>query len=302
MPNDDFFTKCHLSYFYGHTASIRLFDWMPDKLYISIQYYLTMGQRMNWRHPSGFHEKMNWLKIHYRRPLLTQLVDKYAVRDYVAERIGKQYLVPLIGKWNLAEEIDFDSLPEKFVLKCNHGSHDVTICLDKQLLDRNRVRANYRRWLRRNLYPAYREWPYKNVEPCIICEQFIETRSDGGIPSDYKFTCFNGQVDSVMLCMERGTGDTKFYFFDRDWHLLRYNKRGLAAPADFTLPKPEGLDRMFELAAVLSEGFPFVRVDFYCEAGRIYFGEMTFYPQGGYDPNVLPSVDRQWGDKMNITF
>ena len=280
----------------------HVFDWMPDRWYISVQYYLIMGRRMRWRNPLGYHEKLNWLKIHHRRSLLTQLVDKYAVRQYVAKKIGHQYLVPLLGRWNSADEIDFDRLPNKFVLKCNHGSHDVTICQDKQLLDIPAIRANYRKWLRHNLYYAYREWPYKSVEPCIICEQFIETRSNGGMPTDYKFTCFDGNVDNVMVCMERGTGDTKFYFFDKEWHLLRYNKRGLSAPEDFTLPKPEGMERMFELAAILSRGFPFVRIDLFCEEGRIYFGEMTFYPQGGYDPNILPSVDRRWGDKMNLTF
>lgn len=280
---------------------LHLFSWMPDQWYISIQYYLAMGRRMHWGNPTGFHEKLNWLKIHHRRPLLTQLVDKYAVREYVAEKIGECYLVPLLGRWDSADAIDFDSLPDRFVLKCNHGSHDVTVCRDKQMIDRKQVCNNYRKWLKRNLYYSYREWPYKNVRPCVICERMIETEAVGGVPTDYKFMCFNGQVDCVMLCMERGTGDTKFYFFDPDWRLLRYNKRGMAAPADFTLPKPDGMDRMFELAAKLSEGFPFVRVDFYCEEGRIYFGEMTFYPQAGYDPNIVPVVDRLWGERIDLT-
>ena len=153
--------------------------------------------------------------------------------------------------------------------------------------------------IKSDIYTRFREWPYKNVKKRIIAEELIATTEPGGL-ADYKFSCYNGVATDVMICMERDTGNTKFYFFDEDWQLLRYNKRGIAAPKDFTLPRPKNLDKMFEIAGVLSRGIPYLRVDLYNVDGKIYFGEMTFYPQSGLDKNLLPETELLFGSRIKI--
>lgn len=178
------------------------------------------------------------------------------------------------------------------------------ICKDKSSLDTEKVRRGLRKGLRQNYYDYSREWPYKNVERKIICEQFINDRGDDADDvglTDYKFFCFNGIADSVMLCLGRHTGNTLFYFFDKEWKLRRYNVRGKAAPEGFTLPKPQQMDKMFEIAEALSKGLPFARIDMYNSGGKIYFSEITFFPNGGYDPDILPETDVYFGKLLDLS-
>lgn len=273
---------------------------MNDEKYLTRVFEIRTGKKLNLNAPKTFNEKLQWLKIHDRRPEYTTMVDKYAVKKYIADKIGKQYIIPTLGVWDKFEDIDFDKLPEKFVLKCTHDSGGLVICKDKSKLDLEEAKKKINKSLHNNYFYSGREWPYKNVPPRIIAEKYMTDDENSEGFTDYKFFCFDGKVDCVMVCLDRYTGNTKFYFFDKDWKLKRLNKRGKAAPEGFTIPKPECMDQMFELAAKLSEGITFVRVDFYQSFGQIYFGELTFYPDSGFDANILPEADEYWGKLLKL--
>lgn len=276
----------------------RMWFLFPDKLYLKIIYYLKMGRRLDLDDPKTMNEKLQWLKLHNRKPEFTSMVDKISVKEYVAEKIGPQYVAPLLGVWDKVEDIDFESLPQQFVLKANHSGDNkgVVICPDKSALDVKKAEKNLKKSLKLDIYRVYREWPYKNVRKRFFAEEYL-----GKDLVDYKFYCFDGHADSVLVCIDRQIGDPKFYFFDKEWNLKRYNQRGKSAPADFTLPKPDGIDEMFGLASKLSEGLPFARIDFYNVNGRIYFGEITFYPSGGFDPKRLPEADLHFGSMIDLS-
>ncbi len=269
-----------------------------DERYLKMLFYLAMGYHLDMNNPQTMNEKLQWLKIHQRDDKFTKLVDKLKVKDEVSRLIGSEYVAQVLGVWTSPEEIDFDSLPNRFVLKTNHsgGNTGVIICHDKSHFDICQARHKMAVSLKTDIYPQYREWPYKNVEKKIFAEEYL-----GKNLIDYKFYCFDGDVDCVMVCLERQEGESKFYFFDREWNLLRINSRGKAAPKGFTIPKPKNIDRLFELASIMSKGFPFVRMDFYDIDGKCYFGEYTFYPASGFDPNYLPETDRYFGEKIHLT-
>lgn len=282
-------------------ARMGMYKNMPDDEYISKKYKALMGSAPDLDAPKTLNEKLQWLKLHNRKPEYSVMVDKYRVRDYIAETIGEEYLIPLVGAWDDPDEIDFASLPDRFVLKCNHNSGlGMCICRDKASLDIKKVKAELKKGLKQDYYLSGREWPYKNVPRKIICERYMTDSPDSSDLTDYKFFCFNGHADSVMLCLDRSSGDTKFYFFDKDWNLRRYNVRGKNAPADFTLPKPKNMDKMFELAEKLSDGMPFARIDLYNSDDHIYFGEITFFPDSGFDPNILAETDLYFGNLIDI--
>lgn len=271
---------------------------ISDSMYTRLKFRRNLKRWPDLKNPKTFNEKLCWLKLHHRDALMSVMVDKCDAKKYVAGIIGEEYIIPTYGVWERVEDIDFDKLPDRFVMKGTHDSGRVIVCSDKNQLDKEDALNEMQRSLDRDFYAITREWPYKNVPRRIIAEKFLR-QSDGGL-TDYKFFCFDGHVDSVMVCLDRHIGDTKFYFFDRDWNFLRLNKRGIAAPDGFSLPKPEGLERMFEIASELSKGQPFLRVDLYNIDGKIYFGELTFYPDGGVDPNILPSTDERWGALLNL--
>lgn len=418
-----------------------VFNFMPDEMYLKFMFRLRMHRKLNLRNPQFFNDKIQWTKLYDRRPEYTTYVDKYAVKQYVAKKIGSQYIIPTIGVWDDFDDIDFDKMPDKFVLKCTHDSGGLVICNDKEKLDIEQARKKINKCLKRNYYWMGREWPYKDVPHRIIAEQYmaddlrdyklfcfdgvprmtlvcserftkdglkedfydeawnhlnvqrpthgnailpiqrpkqyelmkklaaelsekmpfaridfyeinekvyfgeitfypasgfegfkpeewdlklgewIKLPTGGGyrlksddcsiiISSsfynnketkalvDYKFFCFDGVAESVMVCTERETGHPKFYFFDKEWNLKKYNIRGKEAPKGFTLPKPDCIDEMFALAEKLSKGIPYVRVDLYCIDGLVYFGEMTFYPDSGFDANLLKESDAHWGEML----
>lgn len=280
-------------------AKHSLLNWMPDSLYIRCMFHFRMGYSLNLKEPKTFNEKLQWLKLHNRNPEYAKLVDKAAVKDYVTNLLGSEYVIPTIGIWEKFDQIDFNKLPSQFVLKCTHDSGGLVICKDKKNLNFDEIRKKISKSLKKKYFYHGREWPYKNVPPRIIAEKYMEDESGGFV--DYKFFCFNGVVDCVMVCIDRHIQDTKFYFFDKDWKLKRLNIRGKNAPADFSLRKPSCIDQMFEIAAKLSKGIPFVRVDLYEVLGKIYFGEMTFFPDNGFDPNLLPETDLYFGSLINLT-
>jgi len=256
-----------------------------------------MKRPLDLKNPKTFNEKLQWLKINDRRPEYINMVDKYAAKEFAARIIGDEYIIPTLGVWNHFDDIDFSNLPNQFALKCTHDSGSYFICKDKSSFDKNVAKIKIESGLKRNFYYYGREWPYKKIKPRIIAETYIEDSPETGLP-DYKFFCFNGEVDSVMVCIDRHIKETKFYFFDKNWILLRYNVRGKNAPKDFSLPQPKNIHKMFELAAKLSKNIPFVRVDLYEAQNKIYFGEMTFYPDSGFDPNILEETDLLWGEKI----
>lgn len=273
---------------------------IPDRMIQKYQYHCAFGHPLNLRDPKTFNEKLQWLKLYDRKPQYSTMVDKIAVKEVVEKMIGKDYIIPTLAVYSNADEIDLDKLPDKFVLKCNHDSGSVVICRDKSVFDLESAKAKLGEGLKTNYYLQNREWPYKNVTPKIFAEAYLEDDSEinrHGL-TDYKFTCFNGTADNVMVCCDRQSGQTKFYFFDRSWKLLPLNKRGKGIDPDFQLPKPECIDEMFNIAGKLSEGIPFLRVDLYCIGGRPFFGETTFYPTSGLDANLLPETELLFGERI----
>lgn len=269
-----------------------------DERFVKWKYYLNFREKLDLDNPLTFDEKLQWLKLYDRHEEYTQMVDKYEAKKYVASIIGDEYIIPTLGVYDSFDEIDFDKLPSQFVLKCTHNSGGIVICKDKNTLDVKNARKMMNKWLKVNPYWKNREYPYKNVKPRIIAEKFMKDSSGGLV--DYKFFCFDGYADCVMICLDRHLSDPKFYFFDKNWELVRINYRGKEAPEGFTVPKPENMDKMFSIAAELSKGMRFVRVDLYNVNGNIYFGELTFFPQSGLDPNLLPEAEQRFGDLLNL--
>ena len=273
---------------------------MSDEEFIKRKFSIIMKKELNLNNPITFNEKLQWLKLHDRKLEYSMMVDKVAVKNYIAEKLGEEYLIPTLGVWEKATDIDFDTLPDKFVIKCNHNSGlGMAICKNKSNFNVRKAKKMLKRGLKQNYYFTGREWPYKNVIPKVIAEKYIEDQSGGLI--DYKFFCFDGYVDCVMVCLDRHLGDTKFYFFDDEWNLKRINVRGKEAPENFSIRKPKCMDRMFEIARKLSQGLPFVRVDLYESDNKIYFGEMTFFPDSGMDPNLLYETDVYFGSLIDFS-
>lgn len=286
----------------GIISRVITLPFVPDKAALRVLFRMRMGYRLNLESPITMNEKLQWLKIYNHDPLQTVLVDKVLVKEWAAEKIGQEHVVETLSVWCDPGRITLEELPEQFVLKTNHDSGSVFICRDKNDFDLSRVAVALRRKLAKNYFYSGREWPYLNIKPMVFAERYLQGK-DGGKKAitDYKFTCFNGVADCVMVCTERETGNPKFLFFDKDWNLCKFNKRSLTLPDEYRVEKPEFIDEMFDLAAKLSEGFPYVRVDFYYAEDRIYFGEMTFYPHSGFDSNVLLDADKRWGQMMDLS-
>lgn len=257
------------------------FSFMPDKMYISLFYRGMLGKRLNLKKPKTYNEKLQWLKLYYRKPELTMMVDKYEVRKYVIEKIGEKYLIPCIGVWDSFDQIPFDSFPNRFVLKCTHDSHSVIICKDKEHFNYQVAKEKLEKALKRNYYYEGRQWPYKNVKPRIIAEEFMEDAQDGEL-RDYKIFAFDGCAKALFIATDRSVQSPKFDYFDMDFNCLHI-KQG--HPNAKILPhKPEKLEEMKYLAEILSRGLPQVRVDFYEVNGNVYFGELTFFHYSGFVP------------------
>lgn len=272
---------------------------LPDSIYLKLLYRKYMNKKLDLKNPTTFNEKLQWLKLHDRKDIYTSLVDKYEVRKYISKILGEDYLIPLIGVWDSIKDIDKNKLPNQFVLKCTHDSGGVIICKNKENFDFLSAFNFLDSQLKKNYYDGTKEWPYKNIKPRIIAEKYMENENQDGL-IDYKFFCFDGYVDCVMVCIERQTGDPKFYFFDKNWKLKRLNIRGKNAPQDFTLEKPKSIDKMFDIASKLSKDMPFVRIDLYENMGHIYFGEFTFYPQSGLDNKILEEADIYFGNLIDL--
>lgn len=269
---------------------------IPDKYFIQLKFRRLMGYWPNLKNPTTFNEKLQWLKLNDRKPEYTMMVDKLAVREYIKDKIGEQYLIPQLGSWERAEDINFDLLPEQFVLKCNHDSGSVIICRNKKDFDKERACKKLNQRLKESGYDYGREWPCKNVKPCIIAERYMVDESNTGL-TDYKFFCFNGEPMYMFVATDRFI-KTKFDFFDMDFnHLDIINGY---PNAKNVISKPKSFETMKILAKALSEGIPHVRVDFYDIKGIVYFGELTFYHHSGFVPFSPDHWDSDLGSKIQL--
>lgn len=270
----------------------------PDKFYLKLLFWLKMGKKLNLKHPKSYSEKLQWLKLYNRNPLYTSLVDKFLVKEYVSEIIGNQYVIPTLGVWNKFDDIDFNQLPNQFVLKCTHDSGGLVICKDKSKFDIKKARKKINKSLKCRYYKSYREWPYKDVVPKIIAETYMEDES--GELKDYKFFCFDGKVKSLFIASDRQKEDedTKFDFFDNEYNHLPFTNGH--PNAKFLPKKPQMFKEMVNLAEILSEGFPHVRIDLYEVGTKIYFGEMTFFHWSGFVPFNPESWDYKFGEWLQL--
>lgn len=267
---------------------------MPDGMYIQIYYFAHFKRFANLRKPQTYNEKLNWLKLHDRNPLYTKLVDKFEVKEYVTPIMGQEHIIPTLGVWDCFDEIDFDELPDQFVLKCTHDSEGIVIVRDKSTMDKAATKEKIEAALKRNFYYIGREWPYKDVRPRIIAEKYMEDRVDGEL-RDYKFFCFNGEPKAMFIASDRASDHVKFDYFDLDFKHLDIKQK--YPHADRLLRKPETFDKMVEFSRTLSKGFPHVRVDFYEVEGHLYFGELTFYHFSGFmpfEPNKWDYIFGEW--------
>lgn len=264
---------------------------LPDRIYLKKLYKKRMGKELKLKSPTTFNEKLNWLKLYDRRPEYTMMADKYKVREYVEEKVGKEHLIPLIGCWNQVDEIDFDTLPQQFVLKCNHDN-GVIICKNKEGIDIKQVKEELQFHLGRDYYKKTREWAYKNIERKIICEKFMKDKTNSSLV-DYKFFCFDGEVKAMFIVTGRDN-DTRFDYYDRNFNHLPLV---CGYPnSEVMIEKPHNFDEMIVIAEKLSEDIPHVRVDLYNIDEKIYFGEMTFYHDAGLMPFKPESWDEIFGE------
>ena len=272
--------------------------WFSDKLFLKTMFRHFMGTELNLNNPKTFSEKLQWLKLYDRKPEYTRMVDKYEAKKYVAGIIGEEYIIPTLAVYNSTSEIDLEALPDKFVLKCTHDSGSVAICKDKKTFQKREAFAILEKGLSKNYFWQNREWPYKNVKPRIIAEPYMEDIETQEL-RDYKFFCFDGKVKALFIAEDRqGAEETKFDFFDADFHHL--DIRNGHPNADTPPAKPHSFEKMKEMAEKLSQGIPHLRVDFYEANGKIYFGELTFSHWSGFTPFEPEEWDLKFGEWLHL--
>lgn len=256
-----------------------------------------LGYRLNLDNPKTFNEKLQWLKLYYRNPLMTICADKVAVREYIAQKIGEQYLIPCLGVWDNPDDIEFDKLPNKFVLKVNWGSGQNIIVRDKAKLDINDARKKLAEWIKpiRNHYFNFFEWCYKDIKPKIIAEQYIE-QMDGNL-LDYKIMCYNGVAKNLLICSDRYSG-LKISWFDLNWNRLPFARKYPQSSKKFKCPPV--FNQMIDISNTLASEFPFVRVDFFYMDDKLYIGELTFYPGAGLEKFKPHKWDKKLGDLLTL--
>lgn len=273
--------------------------YLPDSLYLKLKFRKIMGQRLDLKNPQTFNQKLQWLKLYDHNPQYIDLVDKCKVKEIVGKKIGEQYIIPTLGVWDRVDEINFNALPEQFVLKCTHDSGSAVICTDRKRFDESKAKAKLQNSLKRNYYYMGREWPYKNIKPRILAEKYIVDKTTGRL-DDYKFFCFNGIVDNIMVVRGRGEGNPKFYHFNKNWKLCRFNRLTRSLPEGYQEEKPVFIDEMIQLAERLSAGMIHVRIDLYEANGQIYFGEYTLYNQSGWETGFDEYSDGYLGSLIQL--
>lgn len=284
------------------TRTVRIW---PDKLYLQLRYYFEMGQKLNLKNPKSFTEKIQWLKLYNRKPEYTTMVDKYAVKQYVADIIGKEYIIPTLGVWDRPEDIDWDALPNQFVLKTTHGGGGggVVICKDKATFNSQEAHQKLQCSLNSDIYLNYREWPYKNVPKRIIAEKFMmesESQKSDSDLADYKFYCFNGEPIYCQVIRDRRTKET-IDFYDMEWqHMPFVGLNPRVSNGETPVLKPTNLNTMIDVCRKLSKDIPFVRVDLYVIDNKEYFGEITFFPASGIGKFEPVEWDEKLGSQIKL--
>lgn len=296
----------HNKYLFCDSIVKNFLRFLPDKLYISLRYRCQMGYWVNWKHPKTFTEKLQWLKVYNHRPEYTMMVDKYAVKQYVADRIGWQHIIPTLGVWNKAEDINWDTLPKQFVLKTTHGggSGGVVLCKDKMTFDKNVAIVKLNKSMSSDIYSALREWPYKNVKRQVIAEKFMIPNDKLNDPTydltDYKFFCFNGVPKFCQVIRDRHTCES-IDFYDMAWNHQGFVGLNPVARNGITpVARPEHFDEMKGICKTLSANVPFLRVDLYEINGNVYFGELTFYPASGFGHFTPPEWNKRLGELIQL--
>jgi len=277
-----------------------VFNWMTDEQYLKMRYRLRFKEKLDLDNPKTFNAKLQWLKLYSHHPEHTTMVDKYEAKKYVADLIGEDKIIKCLGVWEKFDDIDFDKLPERFVLKCTHDSGGLVICKDKSKLDKAAARKKINKSLKVNYYMRGREWPYKNVKPRIIAEEYMEDCAGKGDLTDYKLHFFNGECKAIMVsCNRYSAGGLDNDYFTPEWKHFDFT-RGTSHNAAVPPERPEQLDELIRLGKILAGDYPFVRIDFYVINGDIYFGEITFYPASGFNPFNPPEWDEIYGNWIRL--
>lgn len=269
-----------------------------DVRFVQWKYYLNFRKKLDLKNPQTFNEKLQWLKLNDHHNEYTKMVDKYEAKEYVCRLIGEDFIIPTLGVYDSFSEIDFDKLPNQFVLKCTHNSGGVIICRDKATLDIPKVKNLMTNWLRKNPYWSTREYPYKNVKPRIIAEKYMEETGSEEL-NDYKFYCFDGKPVCILVCTNRST-KVRYYYFSPKWEFLRWDKETGKIDNNNPLERPKNLDVMLKVASDLSKGLTEVRIDLYSVNNRVYFGEYTFFSNSGLDLDITEECDRILGEYINL--
>ena len=275
---------------------INLLRFIPDEPYLKMVFWIKTGKKLNLKNPRTFCDKLNWLKLHDFKPEFTRLADKIAVRDHIKELLGEDICLPLLGVWEHYDDIDFDTLPDKFVMKCNHDSGSLKIIRDKSSMDHAALREFFEGRLKLNPFVLGREYPYKDIKPRILVEKFM-TGNTGRDIRDYKFLCFDGTPRYMFVISDRST-DCRSDFYDMDFNRLPIVDT--YPMSDEPMEKPAFFDEMVELVTKLAQGLRTVRIDLYEIDGKIYFGEYTFYDGGGFWPKEPEEWEYRMGDLIRI--
>ena len=283
----------------SYLATLGFYDNTDDRKYIERVYKLKLGYKPDLDNPKTFCEKMNWLKLYDRRPIYTTMVDKYLAKEFVSEKVGKEYVTPLLGVYDSYDEIDFSALPDQFVMKCNHDGGPVFI-KDKRKIDHKELRRLFKRKLKLNYFALSREWPYKNVKRKIVIEEFVPSLGKRD-SIEYSITCFNGKVAMITRSMgiahdslDKRNSD----HFDMNWNRLDFYSYYRNSGVD--IPKPDNIDKLIELSESLAEGVPCLRVDWFMFNEEIRFGEMTFFDCGGFIEFTPPEWDAIIGGWLEL--
>lgn len=285
---------------FNFLASKGFYDKMPDREFLIKLYKANKGKKLDIDNPKSLNEKLQWIKLYDHNPIYTLISDKYAVRDYVKKKIGEEYLVPLIGVWDSPDDIDFDALPNQFVLKCNHNSgRGMCICRDKSKLDVEKAKKNLQKGLEQDFYLVSREWQYKNIKRRIIGEKYLSALDSGDL-INYKIFCFAGEPKIINISCNMDTHDNvKFSFLTTEWERYPFIRKGYDE-FDPLPPEPKNKEKMLELARILSKDFYFMRVDLYEIGDQIYFSELTLEPCGGYSPIYPDEWDYKIGEWLTL--
>lgn len=273
--------------------------WLPDALYLKMMFRLKMGYGLNLKNPKTFNEKLQWLKLYNRKPEYTPMVDKCEAKKVAEKVLGKEHVIPTLGVWNRFEDIDFSTLPDRFVLKTSNGGGGggIVICTDKDSLDKESAAQRLNSSLKASIYTLLKEWPYKNVKPRILAEKFMVDES--GHLLDYKFYCFNGEPKVFLVATDRFSAHgTYFDYFDMDGNLLPFSQGGENNPVTPALPS--NFEEMKSIARKLSKGMPHVRIDLYCVEGKVYFGEYTFFDSSGFEKFTPQEWDETLGGWLTL--